>query len=99
MFRQRKAMVILSAAVAACVVGALIWLGGADAGVPLAIGSDPDELPTLAPLVEKIGPGVVYIEIRSRVEQQKYPILKSNLREFPRSRTTRSLKVLSASQF
>src|SRR5579864_3862997 len=76
MYRQRKAIVTLSAAVRAGLVGAFICLGRADAGVPLAIGSDPDELPTLAPLVEKIAQGVVYIEVRSRVEQPKYPILK-----------------------
>src|SRR3974377_182615 len=76
MYRQRKAMITLAAVAAVGLVGALICIGRAGAGVPLAIGSDPDELPTLAPLVEKIAPGVVYIEIRSRAEQQKYPILK-----------------------
>ena len=74
MCRQSNAMVTLSAVAAAGLVGALICIGRAGAGVPLAIGSDPDELPTLAPLVEKIAPGVVYIEIRAHLAQvDPYP--------------------------
>jgi hypothetical protein len=65
----------LSAAVAAGLVGALAGPSHTNAGVPVAIGTNPDEIPTLAPLVAKISPSVVNVEITVHVEPPTPPLV------------------------
>jgi S1-C subfamily serine protease len=47
----------------------------APAGVPLAIGGESRDVPTLAPLLEKVTPGVVNIAVRGQVAVQRNPLL------------------------
>jgi hypothetical protein len=56
-------------------VGALACPSHTHAGVPIAIGINPDEIPTLAPLVAKIAPSVVNVEIAVRVEPPAPPLV------------------------
>ncbi|MEE8196075.1 MAG: DegQ family serine endoprotease [Acidiferrobacterales bacterium] len=45
------------------------------AGLPLSIGESTQELPTLAPLLERVTPGVVNIAVRGHVAVQENPLL------------------------
>ena len=49
----------------------------AEAGVPLAVGAQTGGIPSLAPLLKKITPGVVSIVIKGRISEEQNPILKN----------------------
>lgn len=44
------------------------------AGAPLGLGGDQQDVPTLAPLRERVTPGVVNIAVRGHVETQPSPL-------------------------
>jgi serine protease Do/serine protease DegQ len=48
----------------------------APAGVPLAIGGESRDVPTLAPLLERVTPGVVNIAVRGQVAVQQNPLFE-----------------------
>ncbi|MBV8512706.1 MAG: trypsin-like peptidase domain-containing protein [Xanthobacteraceae bacterium] len=45
-------------------------------GVPLGIGADADGMPSLAPLLKKVTPGVVSIAVKGRIGEEQNPLLK-----------------------
>ena len=49
----------------------------AEAGVPLAVGVQTGGIPSLAPLLKKIMPGVVSIAVKARISEQQNPLLKN----------------------
>jgi Do/DeqQ family serine protease len=66
---------VILCAVAAGLGGVLACPDRTHAGVPVAIGSNSDEVPTLAPLVARIAPTVVNVEITVRVEPPGPPLV------------------------
>jgi serine protease DegQ len=79
MIATARSVAILTVAVAG-LVGALACPNLTNAGVPVAIGTNPigtnpDEIPTLAPLVAKIAPSVVNVEIAVHVEPPAPPLV------------------------
>jgi S1-C subfamily serine protease len=79
MIATARSVAILTVAVAG-LVGALACPNLTNAGVPVAIGTNsigtnPDEIPTLAPLVAKIAPSVVNVEIAIHVEPPAPPLV------------------------
>jgi len=57
----------------------LAWtyaLPQAQGGVPLGIGADADGVPSLAPLLKKVTPGVVSIAVKGRLGEEQNPLLK-----------------------
>lgn len=46
------------------------------AGIPVSIGGDGQTIPTLAPLLERVTPGVVNIAVRGHVAAQSNPLLE-----------------------
>ena len=57
----------------------LAWayaLPQAQGGVPLGIGADADGMPSLAPLLKKVTPGVVSIAVKGRIGEEQNPLLK-----------------------
>jgi serine protease DegQ len=75
MIGSMKSIVSLYAAVAAALVAAVACPIPGNAGVPVAIGANPDEVPTLAPLVAKIAPAVVNVEVTLHVEPPIPPLV------------------------
>ncbi len=49
----------------------------AEAGVALAVGAQTNDMPSLAPLLKKITPGVVSIVIKGRISEEQNPLLKN----------------------
>ncbi len=47
-----------------------------DAGVPLAVGGQTQDVPTLAPILKNVTPGVVNIAIKGRLAQEQNPLRK-----------------------
>ena len=74
MIGTARSIAVLAVAVAG-LVGALACPNLTNASVPVAIGTNPDEIPTLAPLVAKIAPSVVTIEITIHVEPPAPPLV------------------------
>jgi hypothetical protein len=79
MIGTARSAAILTVAVAG-LVGALACPKLTNAGVPVAIGTNPigtnpDEIPTLAPLVAKIAPSVVNVEIAIHVAPPAPPLV------------------------
>jgi Do/DeqQ family serine protease len=74
MIETTRSLVSLYAAVAAALVAAVACPNPGTAGVPVAIGANPDEVPTLAPLVAKIAPAVVNVEVTVHVEPLSRPL-------------------------
>jgi hypothetical protein len=68
---RKLALVVAAALGLACAPGWQI-----EAGVPLAVGSDSDGIPSLAPLLKKITPGVVSIAVKGRIGEEQNPLLK-----------------------
>jgi serine protease DegQ len=63
----------------AIVAFALTWAYAqpeAEAGVPLGITSDADSVPSLAPLLKKVTPGVVSIAVKGHIGEEQNPLLK-----------------------
>jgi serine protease DegQ len=61
------------------VVFGLAWAcaqGQSKAGVPLAITAGADGIPSLAPLLKKVTPGVVSIAVKGRIGEEQNPLLK-----------------------
>lgn len=52
------------------------WTVDAGAGIPLALNGQNGDLPSLAPIVKKVTPGVVNIAIKGRVAQEQNPLLR-----------------------
>lgn len=82
-------------AVTACLV--IFWVGFAAAAPPFPWLSRGDELPTLAPLLEKVTPAVVNIAIEGHVKSPMNPLLQDpffrrffNVPEQPRERQVRA---------
>lgn len=48
----------------------------ADAGVSLAVGGQTQDIPTLAPILKKVTPGVVNIAIKGRIALEQNPLFK-----------------------
>jgi serine protease DegQ len=65
---------VLAIATAVGVTCAVDWQ--AEAGVPLAIGVDAAGLPSLAPLLKKVTPGVVSIAVKGHIGEEQNPLLK-----------------------
>ena len=53
-----------------------LGLGSGRGGVPLAITAGTDGIPTLAPLLKKVTPGVVSIAVKGRIGEEQNPLLK-----------------------
>ncbi len=49
----------------------------AEAGVPLAVGPQAGDIPSLAPLLKKITPGIVSLAIKGRISEEQNPLLKN----------------------
>ncbi len=49
----------------------------AEAGVPLAVGTQAGDIPSLAPLLKKITPGIVSLAIKGRISEEQNPLLKN----------------------
>ncbi len=71
----KRAIAGLSVVLAAASISFHGNLREADAGVPLALFGENGELPTLAPILEKISSAVVNIAIKGRVAQENDPLL------------------------
>jgi serine protease DegQ len=71
-FRHR----ILLVAAVACGLAWAYAPAQVQAGVPLAIGADADGMPSLAPLLKKVTPGVVSIAVKGRIGEEQNPLLK-----------------------
>jgi Do/DeqQ family serine protease len=66
-------------ALVAAVACGLAWAyapAQVQAGVPLGIGADADGMPSLAPLLKKVTPGVVSIAVKGRIGEEQNPLLK-----------------------
>jgi Do/DeqQ family serine protease len=68
---RKLALVVAAALGLACAPDRQI-----EAGVPLAVGSDSDGIPSLAPLLKKVTPGVVSIAVKGRIGEEQNPLLK-----------------------
>ena len=62
------------AAPALLALALLLPTAPASAGIPLAVGADDRGMPTLAPLLEQVTPGVVNIAVQGRVATQRNPL-------------------------
>ena len=78
-------------------VVALLFAAPAMAGVPTTVGSDARGLPTLAPVLERVTPGVVNIAVRGHVAAQRNPLFDDpffkrffNVPDQPRKRAFRA---------
>ena len=71
----KRAIAGLAVVLAAAFISLPGDLREADAGVPLALFGENGELPTLAPILEKISSAVVNIAIKGRVAQESDPLL------------------------